>query len=283
MKRWLFLFIGAGVLSVFSCPVNADDSLRVMSFNIRFGTANDGANHWKTRDQLVLKTIQDYQPDLLGTQETLKFQAEFLQKNLKGYAAIGRSRQTDPDQGEQCTILFRKSRFKLLDQGQFWLSETPQKIASKSWDSSLPRIATWVKLRDNQTERTFYFLNTHFDHVGKKARHESAKLIARKVAEFKSPTVVTGDFNSGEGSLPYQALVKSDVVQLVDTYRATHADAKPGEGTFNGFRGLDQGARIDWVLATSDWVIKQAEINKFNKDGKYPSDHFPVTASLQLK
>ena len=263
--------------------VGAEEPIRTMSFNIRYGKANDGDNHWRTRHQLVLKTIKDYKPDLLGTQETLNFQAEYLQKNLPKYASFGRSREKDPNQGEQCTVFYLKSRFELLDKGQFWLSEKPEEIGSKSWDSSLPRIATWVKLKDRSNKRTFIFLNTHFDHRGKVARHESAKLIARRVAEFKLPTIITGDFNSGENSDPYKALVKNRMTEILDSFRAKYPEKQKGEGTFNSWRGTDSGARIDWVLSTSEFDVKQAAINKFNENGKYPSDHFPVTASLQFK
>lgn len=282
MSRYFLGWLGVTVFMLAGSS-SADEPLRVMSFNIRFGTANDGDNRWETRDQLVLQTIRDFKPDLLGTQETLKFQAEFLKENLKDYGVVGRSREQDPEKGEQCTIFFRQARFALLEQGQFWLSETPDEVASKSWDSSLPRIATWVKLKDKLSGRTFYFLNTHFDHIGKTARLEGARLIARQVAEFKAPTVITGDFNCGGDSPPYQALVKTDEVDLQDTYRVVHPDKKPDEGTFNGFRGFDQGARIDWVLATREWKVSGATIDKTNDQGKYPSDHFPVTATLQLR
>lgn len=266
----------------FQATIAANEPLKVMSFNIRYGKANDGNNSWKFRYELVLKTITDYEPDLLGTQETLLFQAKYLQDNLQDYASFGRSREKDPNSGEQCTIFYKKERFELLDKGQFWLSEKPEEVGSKSWDSSLPRVATWVKLKDKKNDKTFYFLNTHFDHRGKVARHEAAKLIAARVAKFEAPTVITGDFNCGENSKPYQAMV-TEQGKVTDTYRAKFASPEKGEGTFNGFRGTDTGARIDWVLHTSGFQTRTAAINKFNDDGRYPSDHFPVTATLQFK
>src|SRR6056297_3048996 len=121
-----------------------DAALRVMSFNIRYGSANDGDNHWKTRDSFVIDVIRDFNPDLLGTQETLGFQAKYLQGQLPEMVYVGTSRDANPD-GEQCGILYRKDRFEQLEAGQFWLSDTPLVKFSKSWDSSLPRIATWVR------------------------------------------------------------------------------------------------------------------------------------------
>ncbi|MEC9094778.1 MAG: endonuclease/exonuclease/phosphatase family protein [Planctomycetota bacterium] len=280
MSRYLIL---ACLLFSSTQKLLADEPLRVMSFNIRFGTANDGTNHWKHRHPLVLKTINNFSPDLLGTQETLITQAQYLSQNLKEYATFGRSRDKNPNQGEQCTIFFRKDKFQLLESGQFWLSKTPKTIASKSWDSSLPRIASWVRLKHKKSKRELYFLNTHFDHRGKTARLESAKLIAKEIEKFKKPTIVTGDFNCGENSKPYNALAKNKIVKLSDSYRKSHPQPSSGEGTFNGFRGTDTGQRIDWILHTPDFHCRFAGIDKMNDQGKYPSDHFPVTAILMFK
>ena len=265
---------------------NADEPkpISVMSFNIRFGSANDGDNHWKFRKELVVKTIKDAAPDLLGTQENLKFQADYLQENLPEYSSIGWSRESDPDKGEQCTIYYRTARFEKVDEGQFWLSETPDKVASKSWDTSLPRIATWIKLKDKSNGgKEFLYLNTHFDHRGKVARKESAKLIAKKFGEFKLPGIITGDFNCAEKSEPYNAIVGLVKVKLFDTYRDVNKEVTKTEGTFSAFRGNTSGARIDWVLRSSEFETKSAAINRSNDKNRYPSDHYPVTAVLQFR
>lgn len=272
---------------VFLCgalPVCADDTndLKVMSFNIRYGKAKDGDNHWSKRHQLVVKTIRNYEPDLLGTQETLKFQGEYLQENLSHMTYVGWSRDSS-ENGEQCGILFRTSRFQLNDSGQFWLSDTPETKFSKSWDSSLPRVATWVNLTDNSSGRKLLFVNTHFDHRGSQARLESAKLI-RKFIESQPadlPVVLTGDFNCAESSAPYQALLGSN--RIVDTFRTIKPTATKSEGTFNGFAGKQTGPRIDWIAASKDWTVKAAAIDRFSQNNQFPSDHFPVTASLSLK
>ena len=149
-----------------------------MSFNIRYGTAQDGENHWDRRKENVIKTIADFRPDLLGTQETLPIQAAYLKDNLAGYQYVGRSRDLSQT-GEQCGILVRADRFDILEQGHFWLSETPNVPGSQSWDSALPRMVSWVKLFDRQTKQVFYFVNTHFDHRGVAARENSAKVLDR--------------------------------------------------------------------------------------------------------
>lgn len=260
---------------------------RVMSFNLRYGTARDGDNHWKHRRNLVVQAIESFRPDLLGTQETLGFQAQYLSENLPEYSYAGRSRE-DNDGGEQCGIFFRRSRFEKLIEGHFWLSEMPEKPGSKSWDSSLPRMATWLKLWDRENQKSLYVINTHFDHIGKQARTESAKLIRAFVESLaeSSSVVVMGDFNAGEGSNPYEALFgtsreKPSLIQ--DTYRLMQPTASNREGTFNGFKGTDSGARIDWIGTTRSLQVESAEIVRFSKDGKYPSDHFPVTTTLRFK
>ena len=261
-----------------SIGVAGPETLRVMSFNIRFGTARDGENHWDKRKENVLTTIREYDPDLLGTQETLKFQADYLAENFANFLYIGRSREAN-DVGEQCGVLFRKDRFEVLDRGYWWLSETPEKVGSKSWDAALPRIATWVKLSDKKTKTKFLFVNTHFDHVGVSAREKSAELLMRLVQENFSnlPVVLTGDFNMGPESKGYAKITET----LNDTYKEKHAD-KSESGTFGGFRGKRNGKRIDFIFASANTKIMDATIVHRQFNGRDPSDHFPVTATILL-
>ena len=288
IKLLLLLVICVSVL--LGKTVTAQDDkpfLRVMSFNIRLGVANDGDNHWEKRKDLVVKTVLNFQADLVGTQETWDFQAAFLRDQLKDFSYAGRSRQKD-GKGEQCGILFRTARFDKLVEGHFWLSETPDEPGSKSWDSSLPRMVTWLKLWDREAKQSFYIVNTHFDHRGKQARKESASLIRKFVASLPadSKVIVTGDFNAAEKSAPYAALfdpIMSEPSPLIDSFRSSHPVNGNGEGTFNGFEGVDTGARIDWVAATRNVEVVSAGIDKSEFDGRYPSDHFPVTAVISLQ
>ena len=261
-------------------------ALRVMSFNLRYGAAKDGDNHWDKRKALVADTIAGFQPDLLGVQETLDFQAEYLREQFPDFTYVGRSRDSNPVGGEQCGILFRSDRFYKLIEGHFWLSPTPDQPGSKGWDSAYPRMATWVKLLDRKNRRSIYVLNTHFDHVGETARAESAKLIHHFLHQLPddSPVIVTGDFNTGEGSAPYQTLFsKTDPKSsLVDTFRFHFPTRGQHEGTFNGFTGADTGDRIDWIGATKNFKTQAATIDKTSRDEHYPSDHFPVTAVLNF-
>lgn len=265
--------------------------VRVMSFNIRYGTASDGANHWEKRKEFLVETIKAFDPDLLGTQETLLFQRNYLAEELIGYDAFGAGRDDGKERGEMAALYFKRSRFEKTDGGHFWLSETPQQPGSKSWDSALTRMVTWVRLRDrlNPKARPILFFNTHFDHRGAHARLESARLLRRRVTEMgrSSSVIVTGDFNADEGSEPYRALFDSiDGKQspLGDTYRIAYPQRATNEGTFSGFKVENADKRrIDWIAASRDWHVVKAAIDRASREGSTPSDHFPVTAVVRLR
>ncbi len=260
----------------------AADELSVMSFNIRYGTAKDGDNAWPHRKELVAETVARTSPDLLGLQESLDFQIEFLAGKLPNYQVYSVPRT--PDGGESCAIFFLESRFELLEKGTFWLSETPEVVASKSWDSSLPRIVSWVRLKVKDSGKEFVYLNTHFDHKGKVAREESAKLIRKRIAKIagEAPFIITGDFNCGDGSAPHLALVGDDG-KFVDTFRHLNPEVVPErEGTFTGFAEKDTGKRIDWIVCSPSFEVKSAAIDRFRKEKRLPSDHYPVTAILKF-
>lgn len=310
LKRNRIVGIGCFVLFVMGMATLAngqikqpDESIRVMSFNLRLGVAKDGDNHWDKRKTVVAGAIENARADIVGTQETFDFQAAYLAKQLPEFDYVGRSRVKDAND-EQCGIFFRSSRFDKLIEGHFWLSETPDRPGSKSWDSSLPRMATWLKLWDRLNERAVFVVNTHFDHRGQQARKESAKQIRRFVASLPegSAVVVTGDFNAAVDSAPYRALFGDTIAstetvedakkrnaqngvgtKLLDTFRLIHPKALTDEGTFNGFVGKTDGARIDWIAATENFEVMAAEIDRYSVDGRYPSDHFPVTATLKFK
>lgn len=271
--------------------VAAPADVRVMSFNIRYGTANDGENHWDRRRDFLVETIQAFDPDLLGTQETLGFQRDYLAKKLVDYETLGVGRDDGRERGEMMALFYKRDRFERLDGGHFWLSETPDVIGSKSWDSSLPRMVTWVRLKDRRQADAppIVFLNTHFDHQGPKARLESAKLLRRQIARLagNARVVLTGDFNTDQASPPYEALfatVDDQPSSVVDSYRTNNPDKKPNEGTFSGFNAnATNGARIDWIGVSRDWQIRSATIDRTSREGRTPSDHFPITAVLRYK
>ncbi len=262
--------------------------IKVMSFNIRFGTAKDGENHWDKRKEFLAETVKTFGPDLLGTQETIGFQRDYLAEKLTGYEAFGVGRDEGKEKGEMMAVFWRKDRFEKTDGGHFWLSETPKVAGSKSWDSSLPRMATWVKLKDKKADgKQVLWVNTHFDHIGKVSRVEAAKLMRSQIAALGEgcSIVVTGDFNCDEGSEPYKALfapIGKDESPLIDSYRVAHPKRKEHEGTATAFKaGPSKGSRIDWIGLSRDWKVISAEIDHTSRDGRTPSDHFPITAVIQ--
>lgn len=264
-----------------------DRQLRVMSYNIRYGTAADGENHWEKRRDLLLETIRSFNPDLLGTQETLGFQRDYLAEHLDGYEVLGVGRDDGREAGEMTALYFRRARFEKLAGGHFWLSETPDIPGSKSWDTALTRMASWVRLRDRRDPkgRPILFINTHFDHRGEQARLESARLLRRRVAAMagRDRAIITGDFNAGEEAPPYQALFDGSGL-LRDTFRLVNPQRGAHEGTFSGFKVENvKGPRIDWIAVTSDWQVSAAAIDRTAREGRTPSDHFAVTSVITPK
>jgi endonuclease/exonuclease/phosphatase family metal-dependent hydrolase len=263
----------------------ADAALKTMAFNIRYGKAPDGENAWPKRQELLFETIARYDPDLIGFQEVLADQRDALEARMPGHAFAGVAREDGKRQGEFACLAYRRDRFDLLATGDFWLSETPAVAGSKSWDSSLPRICTWVRLRDRKTGRELLFANTHFDHRGVQARLESARLLATKLPQLAAgaPAILTGDLNLNEDSPAYAVLTRPErprALRWIDAYRTVHPRRSPEEASFGGFKGTTKGSRIDFVFHTEHFRATAAEIDRFSREGRYPSDHYPVTAVL---
>jgi endonuclease/exonuclease/phosphatase family metal-dependent hydrolase len=185
--------------------------------------------------------------------------------------------------------MYRTDRFEQLDSGHFWLSETPDVPGSKSWDSSLPRMLSWVVLQDRRApQRPFVFANVHFDHRGLQARLESARLLRQRAADLQEqfPIVLTGDFNTTEDDPPYAVLVGGQGfgnLPFVDAYRVIHPERSPHEASFSNWTGVRQGSRIDWIVHTPHFHTLNATINYTQEGGRYPSDHYPVEAVVRLK
>ena len=270
-------------------PSDGPGRLRVTSFNIRYLNKNDGDNAWANRRGLLFDTVAKADPDLLGMQEVLHAQAVEIRDRLKDYDFVGVGRTDGKEAGEYSPILFKRDRFEKLGEGHLWLSPTPEVPGGKGWDAALPRIATWVKLRDRRSGgRELLYVNTHWDHKGALARQESGKLMRSALLE-KSPdaaVVITGDFNCHEDGPAYANLVHPNgdpPPRLIDSYRDAHPKQTPDEATAHGFGGRRSGARIDYVFHTPHFATREASIDYTNDDGRYPSDHYPVHAVLTWK
>jgi endonuclease/exonuclease/phosphatase family metal-dependent hydrolase len=261
--------------------------LRVMTFNIRNSDAKDGADHWEHRKELFAKTVRDFDPDLLGTQEVLVDQYDALGAMFSEYGVVGVARDDGKRAGEWSAIFYRKSRFDQLDAGNFWLSETPDEVGSRSWDAACTRICTWARLRDRASGKEFLYANTHFDHRGEVARLESSKLIRKRLPVLSkgSPVILMGDFNCIEDDEPYRVFRGApgdNGTALIDSYREVHPKREQDEASFHAFKGTVAGSRIDWILHTSQFKATAAEIVHAG-NGRFPSDHYPVTAVLEFE
>jgi endonuclease/exonuclease/phosphatase family metal-dependent hydrolase len=254
-----------------------------MSFNVRYSAAQDGDNAWPRRVDLLFATIARFGPDLLGFQEVLADQHDAIVARLPDYDFVGVARNDGKRSGEWALVGFRKSRFTPVAHGNFWLSETPDVPGSKSWDAGQTRICTWVRLRDRATGRELLFANTHFDNVGRIARQEASQLIATRVAALAAgaPALLTGDLNLDEDDPAYAVLVRpqtADAIRWIDSYREVHPSREPDEATAHAFKGTVRGSRIDFVLHTDHFVAGTSEIDRSSSEGRFPSDHYPVTA-----
>jgi endonuclease/exonuclease/phosphatase family metal-dependent hydrolase len=282
------------VLAIFaSCIGSAvaenPTSLRVMSFNIRNSNARDGTNSWKERQDYFFHVIEQFSPSLIGFQEVLADQHEAILKQMKDYSFVGVARDDGKRKGEWSLVGFRTERFQQLGAGDFWLSEHPEEIGSRSWDAALTRICSWVRLRDKLAGRELLYANTHFDHKGPIAREHSARLLATKLTGLAkgAPIVLTGDFNATEDSKAYAAIATPNgkgLAWLLDAYREVHPLRKPDEASFNGFKPVVNGSRIDFIFHSAELKATSATIERQRSpEGKFASDHYPVTAVLEFK
>lgn len=255
-------------------------TLPVMTFNLRYGTADDGPNAWPLRRDLVLRTIREASPAVLGLQEALRFQLDELGRALEGFGEIGVGRNDGNTSGEYAAILYDRDRVESLDQGWFWLSDAPDVPGSTTWGNQDTRIVTWARFRDRTDGSTFYFFNTHWDHQSQNARERSAGLLRLRIAtrtHQEDPVIVTGDFNAAETNAAFVALLGTD---LRDSFRMRYPNER-GVATYHAFKGGVQGDKIDGIVVGPGWNVQEAAIIRSNQAGRYPSDHYPVTALLQ--
>jgi endonuclease/exonuclease/phosphatase family metal-dependent hydrolase len=275
--RFLRLLAWA-VLFIYCLPAQ---TLRVMSFNVRYPNANDGDSVWANRRDLFVDTIRRHDPDLFGTQELFHEQGQYIVEKLPAYAWFGLSRRGNHED-EHMGVFYRKDRLTLIDSGDFWLSETPEKPGSMSWGTDLPRMVTWGMFEIKATGTRFLHLNTHFPHRGRDeaARQRAARLIACRIGLYDEnlPILLTGDFNAPASGPTYQILVPL----MKDSYTEAAQRSGPA-GSFHGFTGKAGPARIDWILFRAPWKVTEAAVLDDHAGPRYPSDHFPVLAVFDLR
>ena len=270
-------------LSLFSCNLHeqkAEDSLKVMSFNVRQDNADDGVNRWDMRKDKAIEMLKEQQPDLLGLQEPFHHQLAYIKEKLPHYTALGLGRLGGKE-GEYSALLFDKDRFELLKSGNFSLSEHPDSIGIYGWDAACERIATWAILKDRKKDRTLFFLNTHLDHMGQVARRESIGLIDKKIKELGGkdmPVIITGDFNAAPTDEPIKLMKKYN-------YLITGEVAKRKEGpkgTWHDY-GKEKDCLLDYVFVSDDFDVFEYKVLTEPNNEYFWSDHHPIYSVIQFK
>ena len=265
-------------------------SLTIVSYNVRYGTANDGADHWSRRRGRLFELLAELDADLLGLQEALDFQIAEILAAQPRYAAVGVGRDDGRAAGEHAPILFDRERLRVADAGTFWFSDHPEVPGSATWGNRIPRIATWARFVDREGG-TFFHWNVHLDHQSQPSRERSTEMLASRIASRSpiDPVVITGDFNAGEDNAAMATLVDTPgydasprSAPFLDTFRVLFPTAE-SVGTFGGFDPAQTtGPKIDYVLVQPGASVLEAAIVRWHRDDRAPSDHFPVLARVRL-
>ena len=280
MKKILFLLLA--IVTMASCS-EEKVNVRWATFNMRLDTPADSLNNWKYRKEIVAQYIQDMKLDVVGTQEVLQNQFNDLKSLLPDFEGVGVARDDGKETGEYSAVFYRKTVFDALDSGTFWLAENPDSVGMMGWDAVCVRVATWAKLQHKVTGKIVMAVNTHFDHVGKVARRESALLIIRKIKEIVGdrPAVLSGDFNVTDQNEAYNTIVSNEFV-LLDAHKV--AEKTSGASyTFHGFDKVDMEKRskIDFVFVTPQIKVLHSEVTPEVKEALL-SDHNPQWTELEF-
>ncbi|MGM9786058.1 MAG: endonuclease/exonuclease/phosphatase family protein [Candidatus Cryptobacteroides sp.] len=291
MKRLLYLV--SALLLIASCGQPPKADLKVISYNIRLATADDGDNSWEFRRPASIAMLQEQNPDIFGLQEALGRQVKYLSENLPKYKSVGVGRDDGAVKGERMSIFYDTTRVTLLDWGTYWLSETPD-VPSFGWGAACRRTATWTKLHHIATGKDFFYVNTHLDHVSGEARKNGLALIVREIAKMNPdgyPMLLTGDFNIPPSS---ENLVELDQVMTSARKGAVDSD---GRGSFNGwgkYGNSDAAPTWDGPVETSPMLIDYIYYSSFSEclrfrvldseyaGVKYISDHYPIMAEFRF-
>ena len=284
MKNMVFnSVLVAFVLLVASCSKQPEAKVNVMSFNIRLDHVADSLNNWKYRKDVAAQMITYYAPDVVGMQEVLKNQLDDLKNRLPEYTVLGVGRADGKEKGEYCSLFYKTDRFDLVKSGNFGLSEMPDSIGIKGWDAACERIVTWAVLKDKVSGKELAAFNTHFDHIGKVARRESAVLLLAKIREIASdlPVVITGDFNGTVDSDPISVLMEGG---MQNTYSASDVVYGPA-WSFHDFGRIPVEERqlIDFIFVNGQVVANKFRVIADKPDNVYLSDHAPILANLTIR
>lgn len=280
MKKLLLLLLTVALFSCKEKPVE----LNVMTYNIRYDNPQDSLNSWQYRKDVAAQIIKDKNIDIVGAQEVLVNQLNDLKERLPEYTALGVGRLDGKEAGEYSPLLYKKDRFTEIESGHFWLSENPEAVGVKGWDAACERVATWAILKDKESGKDFFVLNTHLDHMGQIARQESVKLLLKKSSELSKglPVIITGDFNAEPDSDVIKHLTESK--QLIDS-KSIAANTKGSSYTFHNFGRIPAEERplIDYIFVNDKSEVLEYEVISDKLNDIYLSDHAPVSVKLKIK
>jgi endonuclease/exonuclease/phosphatase family metal-dependent hydrolase len=278
--HYISLLLFVGLLSCTSKPL----SLNVMTFNIRYDNPDDSLNNWQYRKDVAADAIKTCDIDLLGTQEVLVNQLNDLKERLPQHAVIGVGRADGKESGEYSAIFYKKDKFQEEQSGHFWLSETSEVAGSKGWDGACERIATWAILKEKNTGKRLFFINTHLDHVGKIARREGVKLLLERAKTLSEglPVIITGDFNASPESEVIQQVLTDGA--FFDT-RLLAPTLPEMNGTYHGFGEVPVERRsiIDYIFVTNHITANTYAPVPEKRDNIFLSDHTPVYVKITVK
>ncbi len=257
------------------------NALKVGTFNVRWANPDDGEHQWDLRKARLFALLREWEPDVLGMQEPLLLQLDALRQALPEYECIAAGRDDGHEAGEFCPVFYRAARFERLDNGTFWFSETPDMPGSMGWGSRHPRLCTWVRLKERGPGEAFYVYNVHWDHESQEARNNSALILLDRIRRRSSavPVIVLGDFNAEadnpavarlagpDSPVPKSVLTPKKILQI---------------GTFHGFTGEASETPIDHIFVSPEWEVADADVLRGDGKRPFPSDHFPLAATLQL-
>jgi endonuclease/exonuclease/phosphatase family metal-dependent hydrolase len=288
MRRTLTYLILFLTLIFFGCrKESGKNTLKVITFNIRYDNPRDSMNAWPNRAEMAGRFLIDEEPDLIGMQEVLARQYEYLDSALVNYGSVAVGRSDGARGGEMNPVFYRKDRFDLIRTITFWLSGTPGTPGSKDWGAGLPRIVTWIELAEKGTQKHLFFFNTHFAHDSDSARIRSSSLLLQKVDSIASgfPFIITGDFNQLPDSKGYSIL--TGPFESVPLLRDSHSisQKKPGGPlyTFNGFTDKIGSGRIDYIFVRDGMKVLDHKTILKKENGIFISDHWPVIAVVGFK
>ncbi len=258
-----------------------------MTFNVRYDNPADGINAWPNRISIIEAYMKEASPDIVGMQENLYHQNEDLLNIMPGYAYVGTGREDGKRGGEFSPVFYSTHKFELLDNGQFWLSETPYTPGSIGWGAVLPRVVAWAKLKHTDSGRELFVFNTHFSHVSDQARRKSMEILSGKIKEIagNQRVLLTGDFNiARESELYYDMLERFKDENNLQNAEMIADDTFEGEAsTFNAF-GRDIEPRvIDFIFVSEHFRVEKYSVDKITDGEVFISDHWPVRAQVKMK